>query len=389
MTASELKSTIILALIFASRLLGLFMILPVLALYVDKISGATPTLIGIAAGIYGLTQALCQFPFGVLSDYWGRKSVISFGLILFSLGSLLAAFSHSMTGLILGRAIQGMGAIGSPLLALLADNTREEVRTRAMAFVGISIGLTFSLSFIIGPSLESHFGLSGLFMISALLGIGGLALLWFGVPSAQAVKPPALKIQLGHVFKQKSLWGLYAAIFSLHAILIAIFQILPAKIELLAMSRTQFYLSALVVSLLIVLPMLRHADKVHWQRKLLLGAFLLLALSAFGLAFAVSAPLLLGVTILFFVAFNYLEASLPSVVSKLTAKENRGTALGLFSCAQFLGMFLGGVMGGVLQQWRGPWGVGLGCLLLATIAFWTLKCLTNTDERGAKTWLKV
>ncbi len=383
MTGAELKNSLILALIFACRLLGLFMILPVLALYVDKIPYATPLLIGLAAGIYGFTQALLQFPFGVMSDYWGRKPIIITGLVLFSIGSLVAAFSASIWGLIIGRAIQGMGAIGSPILALTADVTREQVRTRAMALIGISIGFTFSLAFVMGPILEAKFGLSALFGLAALLGIGGIGLLSAIKTSLPAAKPPPLTKQMTILLKQRHLWGCFLSIFSLHAILTAIFLVLPSQIATLgseAMTGSwQFYLPVLVLSLLLVAPLLRFADKAAWQSKMLAVASIGVGLAGLALLTAPSFKLLFLATVLFFTAFNFLEASLPSLVSKLTKSECRGAAMGMFSCLQFLGMFCGGVIGGGVQKWFAAEGVAILCVALASIGYLALKYFTYTE----------
>lgn len=375
MTAQELKKSLILAMVFAFRLLGLFMILPVLALYVDKIPGATPTLIGLAAGIYGFTQAFFQFPLGVMSDYLGRKPIIIAGLVLFAVGSLVAAFSTSVWGLILGRAIQGMGAIGSPILAFAADVTREQVRTRAMALIGISIGLTFSFAFVLGPFLDENFGLSALFALSGLLGLSGIALL-STIKEGAREKPLSLKSQFNILWQNPPLWRAYLNIFSLHAILTAVFLKLPQQLKALGkenFASWHFYLPVLVLSLLIVAPLLRYADKPAHQERLLSLAFLTIGLASFSMVAVTSFKLLFWTTILFFVAFNLLEASLPSLVSKLTVKEGRGTALGLFSCFQFLGMFCGGVLGGGIQKWFPEQGVALLCILLALIGLLSFK----------------
>jgi MFS family permease len=375
MTFSELKSTIILALIFASRMLGLFMVLPVLALYASKIEGATPLLIGIAAGVYGLTQAFLQLPCGMLSDHVGRKQVIAGGLVVFILGSLMAAFSHGIWGLIIGRAVQGMGAVGSPILALVADVTREEVRSRAMAVIGISIGFTFMLAILLGPLLDAHIGLFGLFALTALMGGVGLLLLsCLGpVPRQQA---PMVRGHVRQILKHRELWPLNFNIFILHAVLTACFLVFPFKIEEVAGLETsqvwRFYLPVLVLSIILVAPLLRFADDPLWQKKLMKTALIGLGFSIAMLISARQYVIFFVASTLFFLSFNFLEASLPAMVSRVVPQGSKGSALGVYSFSQFLGMFAGGVFGGCLQQWIGPWGIGAGCLLLTVIGWLTL-----------------
>ena len=370
MSFSELKSTVILSFIFACRMLGLFMVLPVLTLYVGSIAGATPALIGIASGIYGFTTALFQLPLGVLSDYVGRKPVILIGLLVFGVGSLIAAFSHSMGGLILGRAVQGAGAIGSPILALAADSTRELVRTRVMAIIGVSIGGAFVLALLLGPLVDAYMGLYGIFTMTALLAGGAIFLLSLLGPSPTQ-KALTLKEHIHTLFRHTDLWGLYLNIFILHAVLMASFLILPHKIQevthLTSTSVWRFYLPVLGLAFLTVAPLLRIADKEHLQKKLMVLALGGLGLAGLLLIVAQSWLSLFMGGALFFTAFNFLEACLPSMVSKMAPQDSKGSAMGVYSCAQFLGMFVGGVLGGCLQQWFGPGSVGLSCLVLTII----------------------
>jgi predicted MFS family arabinose efflux permease len=388
MTFSELKATLILALIFASRMLGLFMVLPVLALYADTIPYATPALIGLAAGIYGLTQALLQLPCGILSDYVGRKPVILGGLVVFIGGSLLAAFSHSIWGLILGRAVQGMGAIGSPILALVADLTREQVRTRAMAVIGISIGFTFVLAIVLGPLLDAHIGLSGIFVLTAAMAASGILLLSLLGPVPKQ-KPLILRGQLRVLLKHPDLWRLNLNIFILHAILTACFLVFPAKIQevtgLTSNHVWRFYLPVLLMSVMLVAPLLRYADNQQWQKKLMKAAMIGLAIAIVIMISTTQYVVFLMAATLFFLSFNFLEASFPAMVSRVVPQGSKGSALGVYSFSQFLGMFAGGVFGGCLQQWIGPWGIGIGCLLLSLIGWLTLSCSKQFDFRqGAK-----
>ncbi len=377
MTLTELKSTLILSLVFALRMLGLFMVLPVLALYAQKIPGATPALIGLAAGIYGFSQALLQLPYGMLSDYFGRRPVIIGGLSVFAIGSIIAGFSSSIGGLILGRAVQGAGAIGSPILALVADVTREEVRTRAMALIGISIGLTFTLAILVGPIFDSYIGLQGIFTLTALLALLGIGLLFFLKPRQTVPSLLSFREQLRLILQQGQLWALHVSIFMLHAVLIASFLVLPGKIEQITGFASQavwrFYLPVLVASLVLVTPLLRFADKGAWQQRLLPIA--VLGLGATIVAFMNSSDVTVFTiaVVLFFVAFNYLEASLPSLVSKLAPSASKGSALGMYSCAQFLGMFCGGAFGGAILQQFGTQGVSVSCLLLTGIGWLAIR----------------
>ncbi|MGE3318293.1 MAG: MFS transporter [Candidatus Berkiella sp.] len=386
MTFAELKSTLILSLVFALRMLGLFMVLPVLALYAQKIPGATPALIGLAAGIYGFSQALLQLPIGMLSDYVGRKPVIIGGLSVFALGSVIAGFSSSIGGLILGRAVQGAGAIGSPILALVADVTREEVRTRAMALIGITIGLTFTLAILLGPVCDAHIGLKGIFTLTALLAVGGIILLFFLKPAQSTPSTLSWKAQLHLILQQGSLWALHLCIFMLHAVLIASFLVLPGKIEAMTGFTSdgvwRFYLPVLVASLLLVTPLLRIADKEHWQKKLLPMAVAGLGVTIVTLMNSSNVIVFTMAVVMFFVAFNYLEACLPSMVSKVAPKANKGSALGMYSCAQFLGMFCGGAVGGTLLQQFGAQGVSIGCLFLTGLGWLALRQFKSKSLGG-------
>lgn len=377
MTFTELKSTLILALVFAFRMLGLFMVLPVLALYAQKIPGATPALIGLAAGIYGFSQAILQLPYGMLSDYFGRRPVIIGGLSVFAIGSVIAGFSGSIGGLILGRAVQGAGAIGSPILALVADVTREEVRTRAMALIGITIGLTFTLAILLGPIFDAFIGLKGIFTLTALMALMAIGLLFFLSPNKVAPSRLSFKEQLRLISQQGQLWALHVSIFMLHAVLIASFLVLPGKIEAITGFTSQlvwrFYLPVLAASLLLVTPLLRFADKGEWQRKLLNVAVLGLGVTIVTFMNTNNVTFFTIAVVLFFVAFNYLEACLPSMVSKMAPKASKGSALGMYSCAQFLGMFCGGAFGGTILQQFGTQGVSISCLLLTGIGWLAIR----------------
>lgn len=350
MSGAEIKNTIVFSLVFASRMLGLFMIYPVLALYTDTLEGATPLLMGLAMGIYGLSQALFQLPFGWLSDRVGRKPIVLMGLALFTIGSLVAAFSSSMLGLILGRAVQGMGAIGSPILAWVADTTRESVRTRAMAIIGVTIGLAFTVSLMLGPWIEAQGGLSSLFLLTAGLAVlGSVSVLLFTTHA-----PPVRYLRKSQgIWRNSRIWQLYLNIFVLHALLSASFLVLPLKIQTvmgLAEKVWQFYLPVLGLSLLLVMPFLRRADCADRQNVMMRWAIMLLGLSGSVFLMSEHRGVFAAAVVLFFAAFNFLEASLPAKVSRIVPSEARGMALGLYSCFQFLGLFAGGIIGGILQS---------------------------------------
>lgn len=351
------------------------MIYPVLALYNDTLLGATPFLMGLAMGIYGLFQAIFQLPFGWLSDRFGRRGIILVGLSLFVIGSLVAAFSNSIEGLILGRAIQGMGAIGSPILAWVADSTRESVRTRAMALIGVTIGLTFALSLVLGPLVSAMGGLSGLFYLTALLASMAAFLIIFFAKSVPS-KKMTVDFSVKSILANRSLWKLYGNIFVLHALLSASFLVLPLKIqEITDLNENvwKFYLPVLGLSLILVAPLLRYAEEPKRQLQLMKYAMLLIAAMVVGFLFADNIVMLAISVSGFFVAFNYLEASLPARVSRVAPEQGRGTALGLYSCSQFLGLFTGGLLGGMLQSKVGLNGVAVGLVGLALLGWTALK----------------
>jgi Arabinose efflux permease len=342
-------------------MLGLFMVLPVLMLYGSNYTGATPFLLGVALGVYGLTQALFQIPMGLLSDLLGRKPVIIGGLIVFALGSVIAALSTSIEGLVFGRALQGCGAIASAIMAMVADLTSEQNRTKAMAAIGASIGLSFSVAMIVGPAVAAVAGLSGVFSLSAFLALLGIAVLLLVVPTppraaaASHRESGAIPALIISTAKNLDLLRLNWGIFSLHAVLMASFVAVPQLLEQsFTIARDDHwlvYLGMLVVAFILMLPFIIVAERKRKLKPVFVGAIAVLALSLILLAQAVNSVVYgLALLLVFFTAFNLLEASLPSLVSKLAPAGGKGTAMGLYSTSQFLGAFCGGACGGWLLQ---------------------------------------
>lgn len=372
---------------------GLFLILPVFALYAEHLPDATPLLTGLAIGAYGLTQALLQIPFGMLSDRIGRKPVIAAGLIIFALGSLLAASADSMFTVILGRALQGAGAIAAALMALAADLSREEHRTKMMALIGTSIGMAFAASMVLAPILNHWIGVPGIFALTAGLAMVGLLVLFFAVPAPLTtsfhrdaeVEPGSL----GLVLKNPDLLRLDAGIFMLHFALMCSFLVLPLMLRDIAqlppVQHWKVYLPVFVASLVIMLPFIIIGERKQQLRAVFLGAIAVLALALAVLASSHGAVQLIAGLVLFFSAFNLLEASLPSLISKTAAASHKGTAMGVYSSSQFLGAFAGGVAGGAAH---GHWGVqGALYTALAAVLCWLVIAAFMRRPRQLSTYL--
>lgn len=378
MSPLELKSSASLALIFFLRMFGLFLILPVFALYATGLESANPSLIGIGLGIYGLSQALFQIPFGMLSDRFGRKPIITLGLGIFFIGSIIAALADNIYIVILGRALQGAGAIASAVMALAADLTRDQHRTKAMAIIGMSIGLAFSLSFVMGPILASYIQLSGLFFVSAGLAISAVFVLFYLVPTPATSEfhgETGIQFQLlQQVISNKRLLGFDVGIFFLHLILTANFIAIPMALHhslgMKVAQHWQIYLPVLLLSIVFIVPFIMLADRKKLAPIFYVSAIGILTISQLSMAFFHDNLWhLCFELVLFFFAFNYLEASLPSLISKSVNGNNKGTALGVYSTSQFIGTFLGGVLGGLLferYEYSGVFllGTGAACLWL-------------------------
>ncbi|MBB1520541.1 MFS transporter [Aquipseudomonas guryensis] len=386
MSAGETRAASGLALVFAFRMLGMFMVLPVLATYGMDLEGATPLLIGLAIGAYGLTQALLQIPFGILSDRIGRLPVIYVGLLIFAAGAALAATADSIWGVIAGRVLQGAGAISAAVMALLSDLTREQHRTKAMAMIGMSIGLSFAVAMVTGPLLTRAYGLSGLFWVTAGMALLGILIVAGMVPRASSTlqhrESGVAKQALWPTLRNPDLLRLDLGIFVLHAILMASFIALPlALVEQGGLAKEEHwwvYLSALLIGFFGMVPFIIYAEKKRQMKRVLTGAVLVLLLCElfFWLCGTSLRLLVLGI-ILFFTAFNLLEASLPSLISKVSPAGGKGTAMGVYSTSQFLGAALGGILGGWLYQIGGLGAVFVGCALLAL--FWVFIAATMRE----------
>ena len=362
MTATERRASIGLASIYGLRMLGLFIILPIFALYASKLpGGSSHLLMGIALGAYGLTQAILQIPAGWMSDRYGRKPIIYIGLVLFALGSFVAASSGNIYLVILGRAIQGAGAINAAVMALTADLTREEHRTKAMAMIGMTIGVTFSASLILSPMLNGMLGVPGIFALTGVLALFALLIVRFVIPNPEITHfhsdTEASGSKFAEVLKNRDLLRLDFGIFSLHAILMSVFMQVPFVLERNGLAVSQhwkIYLPVMLIAFALMVPPIIIAESRGKMKQVFVGAVALAACGQLVLMFGqhslwgVAAALLI-----FFAAFNVLEATLPSMISKVAPLSAKGTAMGVYSSVQFLGAFFGASVGGALMQFVG------------------------------------
>ncbi|MBL4867585.1 MAG: MFS transporter [Pseudomonadales bacterium] len=394
MTSGERLATFSLASLISLRMLGLFMIMPVFSLYGGELDGAGPALIGLAIGIYGLTQAICQIPFGLLSDRIGRKPVIYGGLVLFAIGGVVAAQAETIYGVILGRGIQGAGAIASAIMALLGDVTREENRTKAMAIMGMSIGVSFSLALVLGPIITSFVGLSGLFWITTAMALVGIGICYWVVPN------PVTRIvhrdskaevsELKKVLRHRELLRLDIGIFLLHLVMTACFVVLPLvlvnQLHLDIQKHWLVYLPILITSFVAMVPLMIFAERKKKIKEVLILAVFLLMLGLLGLFLLHDKLWTLCLALfVYFMAFNLLEAMLPSLVSKIAPAGSKGTCMGVYSSAQFFGAFAGGTMGGVVY---GIWGAGMVFLFGAGLMIiWLFVALSMEQPRFLQSYL--
>jgi MFS family permease len=356
MTSGERRAVATLASLFSLRMIGLFMIMPVIAIYGRQLTDATPIRIGWAVGAYALAQALLQIPLSQLSDRVGRKQLIVQGMLLFAIGGVIAAMSTSIWGVIAGRAVQGAGAISGVVMALLADLTRVEQRTKAMAAIGMSIGLSFGLAFVIGPLLAGHFGLSGLFMATVAMGLSGMAVCWWLVPdpvTSVKQRPSTYWQQLREVLAHGELLRLNWGIFSLHLLMSAFFMSVPVLLKnnggLQPSQHGWVYLPVLFLTFIAIVPAIIAAEKKRHMKGVFVAAVAVMVsgMAWLSLFHGSLLQLLVGLS-LFFLAFNLLEALLPSLVSKICPAGSKGTAMGVYSTSQFLGASVGSPLGGLL-----------------------------------------
>jgi MFS family permease len=362
----ERRSALTLACVISLRLFGLFLIMPVFSLYAQKMPDATPLLIGLALGVYGLGQVLLQIPLGLLSDRIGRKPAITLGLLVFAAGGLVAALSHSLLGIVIGRALQGMGAVAGAGTALAADLTREENRGKVMGIIGVSIGVAFLLALILGPPLEAIQGLSGLFGATSILALAALLLLWLIVPTPERRKAPA-SAAFGSVLsmlRDGRMLVLNGSVFFLHMLLTASFVGLPLllaeRLQLPVNRHWELYLPVMVIAAFVMGACLHRMRGVAQSLRIVGICVVAIGLGLLGFALSGHHLAALGVAAaVFFSAFNLLEAALPSLVSRLAPSHLRGAAMGAYSTSQFLGAFVGGAVGGIALGRVGTDGVFL------------------------------
>lgn len=389
---TEKKVAFSLASVFGLRMMGLFMIMPVFAIYGQHLTGFSPFWVGIAIGSYGLTQAFLQIPMGILSDKIGRKPVILGGLVIFALGSIVAAFATNIYMVVLGRALQGMGAIAAAILALAADLTRDEQRTKVMAIIGMCIGFSFALSLLVGPIFAEHIGLSGLFLMTAFLAILGILIVWLVIPTPINHAPKgdtlAAPTRVKDLVRNPQLARLDAGIFILHLILTAVFVALPLDLIDAGLDKTLhwlLYFPAFIGAFLLMVPMII----IGVKRKQAKGMFqfalfmLLIALGIMGL-FSHNLVALTIAIVLFFTGFNYLEASLPSLIAKFCPVGEKGTAMGIYSTSQFLGAFCGGLLGGSAYQLLGA--AGVFNITMGLVIIWLMVSMGMQNPKMLKSY---
>ncbi len=393
MTATERRASIGLAGIYGLRMLGLFIILPVFALYAaERLPGGDNTmLIGLALGAYGLTQAILQIPAGWLSDRYGRKVVIYAGLLLFALGSFIAASADNIYWVIAGRVIQGAGAINAAVMALTADLTREEVRTKAMAMIGITIGITFSISLVLSPVLYHAIDVPGIFVLTGVLALLAMPVVAYVIPDPVITRFHSdTEASWGHfaeVLRNKDLLRLDFGIFALHAILMSVFMQVPFVLKDNGLAVEQHwvvYLPVMLIALMLMVPPIIIAEKKAKMKQVFMGAIALAALgqlslmllqhSVWGVALAL---------LLFFTAFNVLEATLPSMISKIAPLAAKGTAMGVYSSVQFLGAFFGAIMGGALMHYFG--GNTVFIFAICLLLLWLMVASTMQPPAAVRT----
>ena len=392
MSPVEIRATAGLAAVYGLRMFGMFIILPVFAFYAESLPGENNyTLIGIALGAYGLTQAIFQIPFGWLSDRIGRKPVIYFGLILFALGSFIAASAEDIYWVIFGRIIQGSGAISAAIMALAADLTREEHRTKAMASIGMTIGTVFALSLIIAPALNRLIGVPGIFIMTGILALLAILVVYKIIPNPQLCRfhsdTEAAPARFINVLQDPELLRLNFGVFALHATLMALWLVIPASLRKAGLEvddHWQIYLPVLVISMLLIIPAIIYSEKkVKLKPVFSIAVFLLLVSQSLLTLTLDSIPGMAIALLVFFAAFNLLEASLPSLISKISPVGAKGTAIGVYSSIQFLGAFTGATAGGFLYEHHGSQALFAFCGTL--LALWLVLAITMKTPAAVRT----
>lgn len=379
MKHSWFKTVFPISAIFSFRLMGLFLLIPVFSVSAATLNGATSTLVGFALGGYGLAQGLLQIPFGMLSDKYGRKPLLLIGLTLFMLGSVLGALTDNIYEMILARLLQGAGAIGSVLIALLADLTPDNQRTRAMAVIGISIGISFSLAMVISPIVTSFYGLAGVFWLTVILALMGIVLIYFVIPNPKKIifhedaetDPSLIKPVLKNSHLQKLNFGIFSQHFILTSTFFAIPMLLGDQIQSGHLTQQwHFYLPLMMFSFILMIPFIILSEKKHHFKTVFIVSVLFTAITQGLLALTCQDWYsLCTLMFVYFIAFNVLEASLPALVSKQAGRKNKGTAMGIYSTSQFLGIFAGGALAGILYQWHGHQGIFTINMIMGSIWF--------------------
>jgi MFS family permease len=381
MSRAELRASGSLASIFALRMLGLFLILPVFAIHAKSLPGGdNATLVGVAMGIYGASQALLQIPFGIASDKFGRKHIIVIGLILFAIGAFVSAAATSVTGVIIGRAIQGSGAISAAITALIADITREEHRTKAMAMIGGSIGLSFAVSLIVAPALYQGIGMSGIFLSTGVLSLLAILVVLYVTPNAPAL--PVERVPFSVVLKNRELMRLNYGVFALHLSQVAMFVVVPSALvqygDIPLASHWKVYLPVVLGSFIAMLPAIFVGEKRGMMKQVFIAAIALMLAVQVGMWQWLQNPMILVVLLFaFFLAFNILEASQPSLVSRTAPPAAKGAALGVYNTMQALGLACGGALGGWLKQHAGPSAIFEVCAGLSLV--WLIIAVNMPD----------
>ena len=383
-TRDEWRACLALSMLYGLRMLGLFLVFPILAAESKKLDGGTdPVWVGIAVGVYGLTQAFLQIPFGIASDRYGRRRVIVWGLAVFALGSFVAALATTIQWLAVGRALQGAGAISAAVTAFLADSTRDEVRTRAMALIGGTIGVSFALSLVMAPVLSMWIGMEGLFWLTGLLVITAM---WPVIRMREPAhkKPPDYSFtQARHtVFSNGQLMRLNLGIFMIHMVQTALFVVVPLALIDMGMALAthwKIYLPVVLVSFGAMVIPIFWAERTGRNKPAFIGAIAVMGLAILGFAWSPHVIWIWGlVLLLFFTSFNVLEAFLPSWVSRVAPLEHRGLALGIYNTTQSLGLFTGGLMGGGMAKAFGPsavyWACGAAIVIWGIISFGLVEC---------------